>query len=278
MVGVGVRLNKSMIAILDVLYFHNNVIHKILRQSGMERQLEIEDYFINKVREMVISPENIVPILNKNLKGYLPDGRQLGIACGKFPAGIDPLTEVKVIHNGTIQYMRPNVRDDSRGGAAVEKYQRQIRGTYLASIKRKDKLHFRTEEGARGPLETIFGQIVFKPLVFETFGETSSIVRELVEIAVKYGAKHLGMNMAAPTINMVRATLRRRYRTQLSMAARKGYANLVLDRTKYVGTGRTGSNRAQIRQEMVDGGDKGEHDGIFMVHETGVALRDAFPS
>ena len=33
-----------------------------------------------------------------------------------------------------------------------------------------------------------------------------------------------------------------------------GYANVVLDMTKYVGTGRAGSNRAQIRQAMVDMG------------------------
>ena len=148
----------------------------------------------------------------------------------------------------------------------------------MANIKRKDKLNFRTEEGARGPLETIFRQIVFKPLVFGTFGETSSNVRELVEIALEYGAEHLGRNMAAPTIDMVIAALRRRYRTQLSMTAWKGYANLVLDRTEYVGTGRTGSNKAQIRQEMVDMGDRGGHDGIFMARETDVPLRDAFPS
>jgi hypothetical protein len=63
-----------------------------------------------------------------------------------------------------------------------------------------------------------------------------------------------------------------------AMAAWKGHANLVLDKTKYVGTGRTGSNRAQIRQEMVERGDKGEYDGIFMAHETDAPLRDAFPS
>ena len=92
----------------------------------------------------------------------------------------------------------------------------------MANIKRTDMLHFRTEEGARGPLETIFIYIVFKPLVFGTFGETSSNVRELMEIVVEYGAEHLGRNMAAPTIDLVRATLRRRYRTQLPMAARIG--------------------------------------------------------
>ena len=103
----------------------------------------------------------------------------------------------------------------------------------MVNIKRKDKFHFRTEEGARGPLETIFKHIVFKPLVFGTFGETRSNVRELVEIAVEYGAEHLGRNIAAPTIDVIKATLRRRYRTQLSMAAWKGCANLVLDKTKY---------------------------------------------
>ncbi len=102
---------------------------------------------------------------------------------------------------------------------------------------------------------------------------------KLVEIAVEhYGAKHLGRNMATPTIDLVRVTLRRRYRTKVSMTAWKGYANLVLDMTKYVGTGRAGSNRAQNRKEMVDRGDIGEHDGIFMAHETNIPVRDAFPS
>ena len=149
----------------------------------------------------------------------------------------------------------------------------------MANIRRKDKVHFRTEEGARGPLEMIFRHIVFKPVVFGTFGETNSKVRELVDIAVEYGAEHLGRKMAAPTIDIVRATLRRRYRTQVSMAAWNGNANLVLDMTKYVGTGLTGSNRAQIRKEMVDiRRDMGEHDGIFMAHETDVPLRDAVSS
>ena len=56
-----------------------------------------------------------MPILNKHLKGYVSDGRQLGIACNKFPGGIDQFTEVKVIHSGTLQYMRPDVRDDQQG-------------------------------------------------------------------------------------------------------------------------------------------------------------------
>ena len=85
----------------------------------MVRQLEIEDYFIRKQQGMVITPSESVPILSKHLKGYVPNGRQLGIACNKFQDGIDQFTEVKVIHSGTVQYRRPDLRDDQQGSAAV---------------------------------------------------------------------------------------------------------------------------------------------------------------
>ena len=49
--------------------------------------------------------------------------------------------------------------------------------------------------------------------------------------------EHLGRNMAATTVDTVRVALRKRYKTHLSMAAWRRYANLLLDRTKYVGTG-----------------------------------------
>ena len=62
------------------------------------------------------------------------------------------------------------------------------------------------------------------------------------------------------------------------MAAWKGYANLVIDRAKYVGTGTTGHNKAQVRQEMIVGADAGEFMGMWMAHETDEALRDAFPN
>ena len=58
----------------------------------------------------------------------------------------------------------------------------------------------------------------------------------------------------------------------------KGYANLVLDRTKYVGTGAVGTNKAQIRQAMIDRADEGEFRGMYMAHETDEPTRDAFPS
>ncbi len=75
----------------------------------------------------------------------------------------------------------------------------------------------------------------FKPLVFGTFGEMSANVKEVVDMAVNYGVEHLGRTMAATAVDGVRTTLRRRYMTQLFMAVWRGYANLILDRVKYVG-------------------------------------------
>ena len=88
----------------------------------------------------------------------------------------------------------------------------------------------------------------------------------------------MGRTIAATTVNAVRMVLRRRYRTQFAMAGWKGYANLVLDRTKYVGTETTGHNKAQVRQDMIAKADDGEFTGMWMAHETGEPLRDAFPT
>jgi predicted aldo/keto reductase-like oxidoreductase len=71
----------------------------------------------------------------------------------------------------------------------------------------------------------------------------SSNIRELIKTAVEYGVEHLGMNMAATTVDTVRSALRKRYRTQLSLAAWRGYANLLLDRTKYVSTWKAAANK-----------------------------------
>jgi len=80
----------------------------------------------------------------------------LGIAYNKFASGIGHFTEAKVIHNGTIQYRRPDMRDDQQGSAAVNKFQGHVRRTYLVNMKRKDSVHFGTSEKGRGPLESIF--------------------------------------------------------------------------------------------------------------------------
>jgi hypothetical protein len=149
---------------------------------------------------------------------------------------------------------------------------------YLGSLHKKDQTHFATAEGAVGPLEAIFRTLDFKPMVFGTFAEASANVSEFVELAVEYGVEHMGRNMAATTVESVRAALRRRFKTQLATAAWKGYANLMLDRTKYVGTGTTGTNKAQIRRVMIDRADDGEFRGLYMAHETDEPTRDAFPS
>ena len=47
-------------------------------------------------------------------------------------------------------------------------------------MKEKDREHFGTAEAARGPLESLFKRLDFKPLVFGTFGEMSSNVKEVV--------------------------------------------------------------------------------------------------
>ncbi len=103
-------------------------------------------------------------------------------------------------------------------------------------------------------------------MVFGSLGEMSSNGRELIETAVEYEVEHLGRNMAATTVDTVKSALRRRYMTQLSLAERRGNANLLLDRTKYVGIGKTTANMAQIRMEMRDMGGMGGHRHLWMAH------------
>jgi hypothetical protein len=184
----------------------------------MVSDMEVDDFFLRKLREMAINPALFVPLLSRNLKGYVPDGHQTGRACGKYPAGVNQFTEIKGIHSGTMQYKRPDVRDDHQGAAAVNAFQRQVRGTYITNMKEKESQYFGTAEAARGPLESLFRRLDFKPLVFGTFEEMSTNVKEVVNMAVEYGVEHLGRSMASTTIDGVRTALRRRYRTQLSLA------------------------------------------------------------
>jgi hypothetical protein len=80
-------------------------------------------------------------------------------------------------------------------------------------LHKKDREHFGTAEGTLGPLEAIFRQLDFKPLVFGTFAEISINVRDFIETMMKYRVEHLGRTMAATTVDTVRMTLRRRYTT-----------------------------------------------------------------
>ena len=113
---------------------------------------------------------------------------------------------------------------------------------------------------------------------FGTFAETSSNVRDFVATTVEYGLNHLGGTITATTVDAVRMALRKRYRTQLGMAAWRGYVNLVLDRITYVGTWTTGSNKARVRHETRERADVGEFEGIWMTHETDEPTRVAFPN
>ena len=90
-------------------------VHKITSQSGMVSSMEVGDFFMRKLNESAIIPDNSMPLLNKHLKGCIPDGRQTGIASSKHPAKVDQFTEVKVIHSGTVQYRRPDVRSNPLG-------------------------------------------------------------------------------------------------------------------------------------------------------------------
>jgi hypothetical protein len=88
----------------------------------MTSDMEVEDYFLQKLRETAINPSQSVPLLSRNLKGYVPDGHQTSIACGKYLAGVNQFTEVKVIHSGAVQYRRLEVKDEQQGAAAVNKF------------------------------------------------------------------------------------------------------------------------------------------------------------
>ena len=148
---------------------------------------------------------------------------------------------------------------------------------YLGNLHQKDQTQFATAEDSVRPLEAIFKTLDFKPLVFGTFAEASTNVGEFVELAVEYGVEHMGKAMAATSMDSVKAALRRRYKTQLATTAWKGYTNLVLDKTKYVGTGAAGINKAQVKHAMLDRADEGELMGMYMAHETDKPTRDAFP-
>ena len=62
-------------------------------------------------------------------------------------------------------------------------------------MHKKDRIHFGTAEGVVGPLEAIFRQLDFKPLVFGTFAESNTNVKEFIDTAVEYGVEHMGRTM-----------------------------------------------------------------------------------
>ena len=85
----GENLVKATLPRAGWTLYHDAInlqVHRIARQSGMVSIMEVEDLFLRRLRESAITPHDFVPLLSKDLKGYVPDGRQTGIACGKHPA------------------------------------------------------------------------------------------------------------------------------------------------------------------------------------------------
>jgi hypothetical protein len=60
---------------------------------------------------------------------------------------------------------------------------------------------------------------------------------------MEYKVDHLGVSMATMTPVVVKVAWRR-YMVYLSLSAWRDYANLILDMTKYVGTGLFGTDMA----------------------------------
>ena len=74
--------------------------------------------------------------------------------------------------------------------------------------------------------------------------------------------EHLGRTIVATMAAAVLMALRRRYGTHLAMAAWMEYANLVMVRTTYVGTGTTGHRKQKykkVEQIPYKGTAKGHH-------------------
>jgi len=96
----------------------NLQIRRVAKQSEMINTMEVEEYFLRRRQESAIHPDSAMSLLGKQLRGYVPDGRQTGIASSKRPARVDQFTKIKVIHGGAVQYRRPDVTDNPRGLAA----------------------------------------------------------------------------------------------------------------------------------------------------------------
>ena len=63
---------------------------------------EIRDYFIHGLHDITVQSNDYVPLMSKHLKGYVLDGRHIGIDCNKFPAGVEQFTEIEVIYIGSL--------------------------------------------------------------------------------------------------------------------------------------------------------------------------------
>ena len=235
-------------------------VHRVFNQAGIQSTLEVPDYFTHRIRagERATATSNIRPLLCKQLRHYVPDGHIEGPACERFPAGINHLWEVKTIHPKAAggAYEHHSARDNPKGGAAAQHRQKQIWKEYRDKMRQKDREHFGIQEGAKGPLESIFSRSDFQGLAFGTYGEISSNVRKMISIAVEYGYKHLGASMLASDLDAVKNSIRRRFHTTIAMASWRGYANMLLGRIQYVGKAYA-HNKVQRQYRLVEHLDQG---------------------
>jgi hypothetical protein len=135
----------------------------------MVTETHIEYYFLRKLQESVVNTAYAyMPLLSKHLNTYVSDGRLARTSTNWHPTRIDQFTEVKVIHISITDYMRVDIWNGEKGAAAVNTFKRGMRNAYISHLRRKDRVHFGTTEGARGPLEDIFRKVDFKPLVFSS--------------------------------------------------------------------------------------------------------------
>jgi len=94
----GETLVKATLLGGGLTYHHNGInlqLHKIFRQSGMVSDMEVEDYFLRKLRETSINPTLFVSLLSRNLKGYVSDGHHTGKSMWEISGGGEPVHKSK---------------------------------------------------------------------------------------------------------------------------------------------------------------------------------------
>ena len=154
------------------------------RQSCMINDTKMENYSMRRLKKSTTSSNDLLPLLNKHLKGHAPTCKQYGITCNNFPTGLEQFIETKVILNGLVRCRRLDARDNTLGAAATCRFQCQVRKKYIDQLRLKNIVHFVTTKGTRGPLEVIF-LLDCNPLVFGTFAEMSLEANDNIETAVE---------------------------------------------------------------------------------------------
>ena len=91
-----------------------------------------------------------MPLLSKHLKGDVPYGRETGIATNRHLAGIDNLTEITVIHNGTIDEIGAIGAIGATGARSQEQSEK-------SKAKREEPYAFTPHPAFVEPFAVLFG-------------------------------------------------------------------------------------------------------------------------